>query len=87
MSKYIRIVEGILDSAASEYLDNNLLCAESVVAYAENGLDVSISESDAEGLRRLMIVYLFDVQNTIQVEQCYDDFITKVKELEEKCLK
>jgi len=47
MSKLLNVAEGILDSAASECLEENLSSIESVQAYAENGMDVVLSNDES----------------------------------------
>lgn len=44
MNKLLEVAEGILDSAASEYLEVNLSSIESVQAYAENGCAITLSD-------------------------------------------
>jgi hypothetical protein len=47
MTSLLKVAEGILDSAASEYLDDNLSSIDSVQAYAENGCEISLSDDEA----------------------------------------
>ena len=48
MSKLLEVAEGILDSAASEYLESNLASVDSVQAYAENACEIYLSDGEAE---------------------------------------
>jgi len=46
MSKKLKVAEGILD--ASEYLEINLASLVSVQAYAENGMNIYLSDDEAK---------------------------------------
>lgn len=48
MKTLLTVAEGIMDSAAAEYRAENLSSAKSVQAYAENGLNVSLSTEQAK---------------------------------------
>lgn len=48
MTQLLDVAEGILDSAASEYLEYNLASVENVQAYAENGCGIYLSDSEAQ---------------------------------------
>ena len=48
MTSLLKVAEGILDSAASEYLEDNLSSIDSVQAYAENGCEISLSDDEAK---------------------------------------
>jgi hypothetical protein len=47
-TKLLEVAEGILDSAAHEYREENLSSLESVKAYAENGCDIYLSDDEAK---------------------------------------
>ncbi|MFK8259695.1 helix-turn-helix domain-containing protein [Erwinia sp. AnSW2-5] len=47
-SQLLNVAEAIMDSAASEYRATNLLNAEAVQAYAENGMDIYLSTEEAQ---------------------------------------
>jgi len=48
MNNLVKAFEGISDSAASEYYTINAASVESVITYAQNGLDISLSDEDAQ---------------------------------------
>jgi hypothetical protein len=43
----LTVAEGIMDSAACEYLSTNLASVESVKEYAAGGLDIFLTDADA----------------------------------------
>ena len=47
-SDKLTVANGIMDAAASEYLSTNLADIEAVQQYAEGGLDINLSEEEAE---------------------------------------
>lgn len=51
MTNELKVAEGILDSAAEEYLASNLASADSVEAYAEHGM--GITDFDSEKVLRV----------------------------------
>lgn len=52
MTKLLEVAEGILDSAISEYLEENLSSIESVQVYAENGCNITLSDDEAKTVHR-----------------------------------
>jgi hypothetical protein len=58
MSKLLKVAEGILDSAASECLEDNLSSTDSVQAYAENGCDVNLSGDEAKVVLEACIAWV-----------------------------
>lgn len=47
-SNLLKVAEGIMDSAIEDYRDINLESTESVQMYAENVLDIYLSDTDAK---------------------------------------
>jgi hypothetical protein len=50
MTRLLKVAEGILDSAASEHLEDNLSSINSVQAYAENGCEIPLSDDEAKNV-------------------------------------
>jgi hypothetical protein len=48
MTKLLQVAEGILDSAAEEYIADNLASVESVKQYAEGGCDIYLTNEEAK---------------------------------------
>ena len=63
MTNLLNIAEGILDSAASEYLDSNLESIKSVKQYAEGALDVYHSDSEAEKIHAACTAWVKGIES------------------------
>ena len=48
MTTLFDVAEAVLDSAAEEFRAINLASVEALQAYAENGMDIELSDDDAE---------------------------------------
>lgn len=47
-NKLVSVAEAIMDSAAKEYRADNLASVESVQEYAENGMDIYLTNNEAK---------------------------------------
>ena len=56
--KELKVFEAIIDEAASEYFSENTKDAEAVKEYAENGMNIYLSDAEAE----FILGYLRDYQ-------------------------
>lgn len=54
-NKLVRVAEAIMDSAAEEYRTQNLTDINSVKAYAENGMDIYLTDDEA---KKILLVCL-----------------------------
>lgn len=57
IDKKLRVAESILDSAAAEYLDENLASVEAVQEYGSEALGIYLSDEEASKVRTACLAY------------------------------
>jgi len=57
LNKLQQVAEGILDTSAAEYFEQNTKDYYAVQDYAENGLDITLTDDEAEKVREVLVAY------------------------------